>query len=148
MNITRRDALLGATAAAVVTGAAVVPLAIKAAGVKVALAGDPAAVQGEDAELIALGRQWIDAYGKWIGTEDDDSTLLKRCHSIENRIADIPARSHHGALVKLRVVAEFYRLMGDIDDSSETRLIYQAWEALETERFNFECLRLAGEART
>ena len=23
-----------------------------------------------------------------------------------------------------------------------------AWEALETERFNFECLRLAGEARS
>ena len=40
MNITRRDALLGATAAAVVTGLTVAPLAIKAAGVK-ALAGDP-----------------------------------------------------------------------------------------------------------
>ncbi len=41
MNITRRDALMGATAAAVVTGAITAPLAIKAAGVKVALAGDP-----------------------------------------------------------------------------------------------------------
>ncbi len=129
MQITRRGAMLGASAAAVV-------------------AGVPGAVQGEDAELTALGRQWIEAYGEWIGTEDDDSTLLKQCRSIENRIADIPARSYHGALVKLRVVAEFYRLMGDIDDSSETRLIYQAWEALETERFNFECLRLAGEARS
>ncbi len=126
MTISRRDALMGAGAAAVV-------------------AGVPGAVQGEDAELAALGRQWIDAYGKWIGTKDDDSTLLKRCNSIENRIADIPARSRHGALVKLRVVAEFYRLMGDIDDSSETRLIYQAWEALETERFNFE--RLLGGMR-
>ena len=36
MNITRRDALLGATAAAAVTGLTVAPLAIKAA-----LAGDP-----------------------------------------------------------------------------------------------------------
>ena len=41
MNITRRDALLGATAAAVVTGLTTAPLAIKAAGVKAALAGDP-----------------------------------------------------------------------------------------------------------
>ena len=41
MQISRRDALLGATAAAVVTGAATVPLATKAAGVKSALGGDP-----------------------------------------------------------------------------------------------------------
>ncbi len=41
MSISRRDAMLGATAAAVVTGATVVPLAIKAAGVKAALGGDP-----------------------------------------------------------------------------------------------------------
>ena len=41
MPISRRDALLGATAAAVVTGAVTSPLAIKAAGVKAALAGDP-----------------------------------------------------------------------------------------------------------
>ena len=41
MQISRRDALRGATAAAVVTGAAMAPLAIKAAGVKAALAGDP-----------------------------------------------------------------------------------------------------------
>ncbi len=40
MNITRRDALLGATAAAVVTGLTAVPLAIKAPGVKAALGGD------------------------------------------------------------------------------------------------------------
>ena len=38
-NITRRDALLGATAAAAVTGLTVAPLAMKAAGVKAALAG-------------------------------------------------------------------------------------------------------------
>ncbi len=41
MQISRRSALLGATAAAAVTGLAVAPLAIKAAGVKAALAGDP-----------------------------------------------------------------------------------------------------------
>ncbi len=41
MQISRRDALLGATAAAAVTGLTVAPLAFKAAGVKAALAGDP-----------------------------------------------------------------------------------------------------------
>ncbi len=41
MQISRRDALMGATAAAIVTGAITVPLAIKSAGVKVALAGEP-----------------------------------------------------------------------------------------------------------
>ncbi len=46
MQITRRNALMGATAAAVVTSAITAPLAIKAAGVKAAgvkeaLAGDP-----------------------------------------------------------------------------------------------------------
>ena len=125
MQISRRDAFMGASAA-------------------VAVAGVPLAALGKtevDAELIELGRQWIDAYGKWIGTEDRDSTFMKRCRSIENSIVDIPARSHHGALVKLRVVAEYLRLMGDIDDSQETRLTYQAWETLETERFDFERLQ-------
>ncbi len=42
MQISRRNALMGATAAAVVTGAATAPLAIKAAGVEAALGGDPA----------------------------------------------------------------------------------------------------------
>ena len=41
MSISRRDALMGATAAAVVTGAITAPLAFKAAGVKMALIGDP-----------------------------------------------------------------------------------------------------------
>ncbi len=50
MQISRRDALLGATAAAVVTGAITAPLAIKAAGVKAALAGEP---------LIALEQEWL-----------------------------------------------------------------------------------------
>ena len=43
MNITRRDALRSATAAAVVTGATLAPLAIKAAGAKAALGGGTSA---------------------------------------------------------------------------------------------------------
>ena len=54
MDITRRDALLGATAAAVVTGLTVAPLAIKAAGVKVALAGDPVLPAYETFEAARL----------------------------------------------------------------------------------------------
>jgi hypothetical protein len=57
MNITRRNALLGATAAAVVTGAAAGPLAINAAGVKAAMAGtsDP---------VITAAAHWHRAFGQ------------------------------------------------------------------------------------
>ena len=48
MQISRRDALMGATAAAVVTGAATAPLAIKAA-----LGGEPdVAVTAHELQLI------------------------------------------------------------------------------------------------
>ncbi|MCH8187841.1 MAG: hypothetical protein IIB66_03905 [Proteobacteria bacterium] len=56
MSISRRSALIGASAA-VVTGAAVVPLAMKAAGVKAALAGD-------DAALLAQVARFHDVYDK------------------------------------------------------------------------------------
>ncbi len=59
MQITRRNALLGATAAAAVTGLTVAPLAIKAAGVKAALAGDP--VIGLAAQVKAAYRASIEA---------------------------------------------------------------------------------------
>lgn len=54
MQISRRDALLGATAAAVVTGATTAPLAMKAA-----LAGDP--VIGLSEELRAASEAWFSA---------------------------------------------------------------------------------------
>jgi len=54
MSISRRNALLGATAAAVVTGAAVAPLAMKAA-----LAGDP--VIGLSDQLRAASKAWFSA---------------------------------------------------------------------------------------
>ena len=50
MQISRRDALMGATAAVVVTGAAVAALAIRAAGAQAALAGEP---------LLAMERQML-----------------------------------------------------------------------------------------
>ncbi len=63
MQISRRDALMGATAAAVVTGVTTAPLAIKTAGVKAALDGDP--VIGLSEQLRAANEAWfsaIDAY--------------------------------------------------------------------------------------
>ncbi len=52
MNISRRSALLGATAAAAVTGLTVAPLAMKAAGAKAALAGDPVLPAFEAFEVV------------------------------------------------------------------------------------------------
>ena len=51
MTISRRSALLGATAAAAVTGLTVAPLAMEAVAVKAALAGDP------DARILALAEE-------------------------------------------------------------------------------------------
>ena len=61
MDITRRNAPLGATAAAVVTGASTAPLAIKAPGVKAALAAEP---------VVGLGAQLRTAIDAWSSAED------------------------------------------------------------------------------
>ncbi len=53
-GLSRRDALMGATAAAIVTTATVAPLALKASGVKAALAGD--------AVLLARVAQFHETY--------------------------------------------------------------------------------------
>ena len=57
MKLTRRDALMGATAAAAVTGLTVAPLAMKAASVEAALAGDPVLPAYEAFE--AVRREYI-----------------------------------------------------------------------------------------
>ena len=59
MSISRRDALLGATAAAAVTGLTTVPLAIKAVATKAALAGDPVLPAYEAFETVR--REYIAA---------------------------------------------------------------------------------------
>ena len=69
MSISRRDALMGATAAAVVTGAITAPLAIQAVGVKAALGGEPlAALESELIEARATVDKahvlWSAAYNK------------------------------------------------------------------------------------
>ncbi len=68
MNITRRDALLGATAAAVVTGAITAPLAIKAVATKAALGGDP--LVALEADLIELRAEGERAAALWSAAHD------------------------------------------------------------------------------
>ena len=58
MKLTRRSALIGA-GAAVATGAVTAPLAIKAAGVKAALAGAP------DAQILALAEEHDRTFAEW-----------------------------------------------------------------------------------
>ena len=103
MNITRRDALMGVTAAAAVTGLTVAPLAIKAAGVKAALAGDP---------VLALEREWR-AQLDFIHNYPDDSDavlnpLYERATENERQLFLMPAESLQGVLTKLRVWHYYY----------------------------------------
>ncbi len=73
MQISRRGALLGATAAAAVTGLTVAPLAMKAAGVKAALAGDPVLPAYEAFEAVRreyiVADNHIDAIRKAVDAE-------------------------------------------------------------------------------
>ncbi len=78
MQISRRDALLGATAAAITTAAIAAPLAHKAAGVRSALAG-------EEAQVLALFRQLGDKkrasvhyWARVLAGLPDDPALARR----------------------------------------------------------------------
>ena len=106
MNITRRDALLGATAAAVVTGAITAPLAIKAAGVKAALAGDDP-IWAVLARARSLQEQ-IDADPYDPATDALGTTLCE----FECEIFDTQATTFDGLLAKARY-ARFIAAPGD-----------------------------------
>ena len=67
-TLTRRDALRGATAAAVITGAITAPLAIKAAGAKAALGGEP--LVALEAELIQTRAAGAKAHALWEAAYD------------------------------------------------------------------------------
>ena len=146
--ITRRGAILGTAAT-------------------VAVVGVPTTVQAEDAELIALGQQWQEAYGEWMrackavqiaydaGEPDRRVRELEKASdpsfecacALKDRIAEIPARSVNGALVKLRIVIAQGWVTGENDDTFGC-LTYQAWQSLETESAAADFERLAGEARS
>ncbi len=97
MSISRRTALTTGAAAAV-TGLTTAPLAMKAAGVKAALAGDP---------VLALEREWL-AQLDFIHNYPDDfdealEPLYERADEIERQLFSMPAESVRGVLTKLRV---------------------------------------------
>lgn len=102
--------------------------------------------------LITLGRQWEEAYGKWLeadptggsdaeikAQEERKAELGKIAWAIEDRAALVPAFSIEGVLVKLRIAGTNYHLMerdGDDWHNTYAKLTWQAWDELE---------RLAGE---
>ena len=109
-SITRRDALRGATAAAVVTGAATAPLAIKAA-----LGGEVVAQAVVQDPVIATIDRYIalflDAYPSfdqfpedtWGKIEEELEPVKDRCDNLLCDVFRVPARSLDGALLKARL---------------------------------------------
>ena len=148
MQITRRNALLGATAAAVVTGLTVAPLAMKAAGVKAALAGPT------DEPLIAMEREWnAQRYSYDDCLDDSDEGRephFRRLEEMEWNIYQTPARTPQGVATKLRLWSRYYA-------SFDERCYEGAWwqgdlEGMTYAEFGFanvmrDLERLAGEAR-
>ncbi len=100
-NITRRDALLGATAAAVFTVATVAPLAIKSTSVKAALAAqiDPVAA------LVRKATAYDEGLNTVSGTvPDDEFNALCDIHSdMEIEIRDAPSTSIEAIAGKVRI---------------------------------------------
>ncbi len=116
MSISRRDALLGVTAAAVVTGAATAPLAVKAASVKAVLGGEPTLAQAaaQDPVITTIDRYvalYSEAYPSfdqfpedtWGKIEEELEPVKDRCDNLLCDVFRIPARSLDGALLKARL---------------------------------------------
>ncbi len=165
MQISRRDALMGATAAAVVTGTTAAPLAIKAAGVEAALAGDPAI--GLSDQLRATWTAWCSAMDAHedachrAGLTIFESREVHREHGIEPlwqevehrkarfwdlqaRLLDTPATTTRGVLAKLRGFygdGEIAIIMAGDDPTDDLPAEYAASVYRDLER-------LAGEARS
>jgi len=150
MNVTRRDALLGATAAAAVTGLTVAPLAMKAAGVKAALTSDPvlpayeafeavrreyiatdnhidavcAAVEAEMPPEPHFGRRWLDLSV----AERDEGAAWRQIHA--HRVEAIIGGDQDEITdaISSRIYTGYYRLM-DIRATTVAGLLCQvrAW---------------------
>ncbi len=145
MSISRRDAL--ATGAAAITTAAITaPLAIKAAGVKAALAGEP---------LLAMEREW-NAHRHSFNNSADDSDAAREPHfrrleEMEWNIYQTPAQTLQGVATKLRLWSRYYACFHD-------RCYDGDWwtgdlEGMDYAEFGFanvlrDLERLAGEARS
>ncbi len=99
MQITRRSAL--ATGAAAITTAAIAtPLAMKASGVKAALAGDP---------LVAMEQDWLafrDFCDDWPDEEGEVyEALYDRLYEMQDALYSSPAKTLTGVAAKLRMWA-------------------------------------------
>ncbi len=160
MQITRRNALMGATAAAAVTGLTVAPVAMKAAGVQAALAGDPVlpafeAFEAVRREFLAIDkridtvREAVDAemppephFGRvWLDlsvAERDEGAAWRQIHA--RRVEAIlggdadEITDAYGS----RIYTDYYRLM-DIQATTVAGLLCQVrawWAAHESSRVN------------
>ena len=135
MTISRRDALMGATAAA-------------------AVAGVPGAVQAVE-PLVAMERAWsAHLYSRNIDGDNSDEALephFRRLEEMEWNIYQAPARTFQGVATKLRLWSRYYACFHDSsydDDWWKGDL-----EDMDYAEFGFanvmrDLERLAGEARS
>ncbi len=151
MSISRRDALLGATAAAVVTGTATVPLAIKAAGVKAALAG------ADEDPVLALKREWEARWERYgIDPGDDEDVvdrLLDALAETSFEIFQTPATTPAGIAVKLVIWARYHIHEGHNFDDDLSRFPVSDYTSLDLDHLPIisalhDLERLAGEVRS
>ena len=130
MNITRRDALLGATAAAAVTGLTAVPLAIKAAGVKAVLVGT------SDARIVALAEEHDRTLAEMDKTKDRWCDLLTE---------KLPPHLRHVDLLKSRPV---FHLALEVCKDPELKALGAAEDRLVERRREIIAQLSQTEART
>ena len=148
MSISRRTAI-ATGAAAITTGAITAPLALKAAGVKAALAGEPDPV-------AALANKAF-AYRAWLNSipgdmpEEEFNSHCEELWEIYDQIRDTPATSIEGIAGKVRValIQTYHPIDNEITGPPDD---FELVGSLEPERFIWSALRdlerLAGEARS
>ena len=139
-NISRRDALRGATAAAITTGAITAPLAMQAAGVQAALAGDPAIILPVDPVLL-LKRQWDARWAPYASETNEDEDVIDALHDRLSETAfqifQTPAATIEGVTFKLVLwarqhVFQRYAVDGDWAESDNwSRLPVTAYRSLD-----------------
>ena len=156
-NISRRTALTTG-AALVTTGALTAPLALKAASVRAALAGEPAVELSQ--QLRVAWQEWVSAMGAFDNAEDcgiptcgrggpgcalfqEQERCEARFRELEPRLLDTPATTPGGVLGKLRgfyADEEIVQIRaGEKPDDLPGAYVASIYRDLE---------RLAGEARS
>ena len=136
MQISRRDALMGAGAAAVVAG---VPGAVQATQT------DPVAVLVREARAY---QEWLDRRN-FTASDDEFNDLCDHLSEMEYKIRDTPATSFEGIAGKVRIA---WKGAMTCDELSGPPAEFDKVAPLDPERFVWSALqdleRLAGEARS